>query len=71
MVGGALFVSIGQVTFTTTLAASLVQKVPGVNPAVILSAGANSLKSAVNPAFLEGVLFAYNQVRKVSHSQSY
>ncbi|KAJ7834161.1 DHA14-like major facilitator [Mycena leptocephala] len=64
--GGALFVSIGQVTFTTTLAASLVQKVPGVNPAVILSAGANSLKSAVNPAFLEGVLFAYNQVRKVS-----
>ncbi|KAJ7253911.1 major facilitator superfamily domain-containing protein [Mycena rebaudengoi] len=60
--GGALFVSIGQVTFTTTLAATLVQKkVPGVDPAVILSAGATSLKSAVNPVFLEDVLFAYNQ----------
>jgi hypothetical protein len=72
MVGGALFVSIGQVTFTTTLAATLVQKkVPGVDPAVILSAGATSLKSAVNPVFLEDVLFAYNQVRKASYSSSY
>ncbi|KAF7341341.1 DHA14-like major facilitator [Mycena venus] len=59
--GGALFVSIGQAIFTTTLTTSLVQKVPGVNPAVVLSAGADSLKSAVDPAYLKGVLFAYNQ----------
>ncbi|KAJ7114842.1 putative efflux pump antibiotic resistance protein [Mycena epipterygia] len=59
--GGALFVSIGQATFTTILSKTLVQKVPGVDPAVVLSAGADSLKSAMDPAYLQGVLFAYNQ----------
>ncbi|KAJ6609417.1 major facilitator superfamily domain-containing protein [Mycena sp. CBHHK59/15] len=59
--GGALFVSIGQATFTTILVAGLAQNVPGVDPAVVLSAGADSLKSAVYPAYLESVLFAYNQ----------
>jgi hypothetical protein len=64
--GGALSVSIGQAAFTSRLAASLVQNVPGVNPAAILSAGADSLKAAVDPAHLMGVLFAYNQVRRAS-----
>ncbi|KAJ6554846.1 putative efflux pump antibiotic resistance protein [Mycena capillaripes] len=59
--GGALFVSVGQVTFTTVLAARLVQMVPGVDSAAILSAGADSLKSAVKPEYLAGVLLAYNK----------
>ncbi|KAJ7307782.1 DHA14-like major facilitator [Mycena albidolilacea] len=59
--GGALFVSVGQVTFTSVLVAQLVKMVPGVDPAVILSTGADSVKTVVGPAELKGVLFAYNQ----------
>ncbi|KAJ7198296.1 DHA14-like major facilitator [Mycena pura] len=59
--GGALFVSVGQVMFTSVLVAQLVKMVPGVDPAVILSTGADSIKTVVGPAELKGVLFAYNQ----------
>lgn len=63
-IGGALFVSVGQVMFTSVLVAQLVKMVPSVDPAVILSAGADSIKTVVGPAELKGVLSAYNQVSK-------
>ncbi|KAJ6471584.1 putative efflux pump antibiotic resistance protein [Mycena vitilis] len=59
--GGALFVSVGQVTFTTVLAVRLGKTVPSVDSAAILSAGADSLKSTVKPEYIAGVLSAYNQ----------
>ncbi|KAJ7055580.1 DHA14-like major facilitator [Mycena amicta] len=58
--GGALFISIGQNVFTNKLASGLVARVPGINPALILSAGATSLKSAVSAQDLPAVLLAYN-----------
>ncbi|KAJ7301500.1 major facilitator superfamily domain-containing protein [Mycena albidolilacea] len=53
--------SIAQNVFTTRLEFALVATVPGVSPALVLSAGADSLKDAVAPEFLRGVLIAYNQ----------
>ncbi|KAJ7618867.1 MFS transporter [Mycena polygramma] len=58
--GGALFISIAQNVFTNKLVSGLLAKVPGVSPVLVLSAGATSLKSAVAPEFLAGVLEAYN-----------
>ncbi|KAJ7460118.1 DHA14-like major facilitator [Mycena galericulata] len=59
--GGALFISIAQNVFTNKLVAGLVKSVPGVDPAIVLSAGATSLKDAVAPEFLDAVLFVYNE----------
>ncbi|KAJ6603604.1 putative efflux pump antibiotic resistance protein [Mycena vulgaris] len=59
--GGALFISIAQNVFTNKLVSGLLANVPGVSPVLVLSAGATSLKDAVAPEFLAGVLEAYNQ----------
>ncbi|KAJ6603601.1 major facilitator superfamily transporter [Mycena vulgaris] len=59
--GGALFISIAQNVFANKLVSGLVENVPGVSPKLVLSAGATSLKDAVAPEFLAGVLEAYNQ----------
>ncbi|KAJ7220160.1 major facilitator superfamily domain-containing protein [Mycena pura] len=58
--GGALFLSVGENVFANRLAAGLVARVPGVSPAIVLQAGATSLKTAVDPAFLPAVLEVYN-----------
>ncbi|KAJ7663449.1 major facilitator superfamily domain-containing protein [Mycena rosella] len=59
--GGALFISIAQNVFTNKLVSGLLAKVPSLSPAVVLSAGATSLKTAIDPQFLGGVLEAYNE----------
>jgi len=59
--GGALFISIAQNVFTNKLVSGLLSTVPGVSPQLVLSAGATSLKDAVAPEFLAGVLFVYNE----------
>ncbi|KAJ6605127.1 hypothetical protein B0H10DRAFT_2440230 [Mycena sp. CBHHK59/15] len=60
--GGPLSISIAQNVFTNKLVSGLIRHVPGVSPAaLVLSAGATSLKSAVEPQFLQGVLEAYNE----------
>ncbi|KAJ6608683.1 putative efflux pump antibiotic resistance protein [Mycena sp. CBHHK59/15] len=58
--GGALFISVGQNVFTNKLVSGLASQVPGVNPAIVLSAGATSLKFAVAPQYLPVVLRVYN-----------
>ncbi|KAJ6615069.1 MFS transporter [Mycena sp. CBHHK59/15] len=58
--GGALFISIGQNVFTNKLVSGLAAHVPGVDPALVLSAGATSLKSAVDAQYLPAVLQVYN-----------
>ncbi|KAJ7667073.1 putative MFS multidrug transporter [Mycena rosella] len=58
--GGALFVSVGQNVFTNKLVSGLAQ-VPGVNSAIVLSAGATSLRNSVDAQILPAVLSVYNQ----------
>ncbi|KAJ7901178.1 putative efflux pump antibiotic resistance protein [Mycena olivaceomarginata] len=59
--GGALFISIGQNVFTNKLVSGLISSVPSVSPALVLAAGATSLKNAVPPEFLQDVLVVYNK----------
>ncbi|KAJ7683602.1 major facilitator superfamily domain-containing protein [Mycena rosella] len=46
--GGALFISVGQNVFTNKLVSGLASQVPGVNPAIVLSAGATSLRDSID-----------------------
>jgi Major Facilitator Superfamily len=57
--GGALFMSVAQNTFITKFVDQL-QGIPGVNPAIIGSTGATSLRLQVPPAVLPQVIDAYN-----------
>lgn len=59
--GGALFVSVGQNVFTNRLLAGLKDSAPGIDPQLILRIGATTIKKAVPPNFLPGVLIAYNR----------
>ncbi|KAJ7764878.1 major facilitator superfamily transporter [Mycena metata] len=59
--GGALFVSVGQNIFTNKLTSGLVRNVPGVSPAIVLNAGATSLRDAVDPQYLSAVISVYNE----------
>ncbi|KAJ7661537.1 major facilitator superfamily transporter [Mycena polygramma] len=58
--GGALFVSVAQNVFQNKLAAGLAASVPNVNPAIVLKAGATSLRTAIDAADLPAVLEVYN-----------
>lgn len=58
--GGALFIAVGQNIFTNRLSTNLAANVPVLNPSIVLNTGATSLRSAVDPGSLEGVLVAYN-----------
>ncbi|KAJ7200971.1 hypothetical protein C8J57DRAFT_422073 [Mycena rebaudengoi] len=59
--GGSLFLSVGQNVFTNKLVSGLVSKVSGLSPAVVLGAGATSIRGAVDARFLPDVLGVYNQ----------
>ena len=58
--GGALFISVGQNIFTNRLVTNLAATVPNLNPSIVLQVGATSLRQAVDPSNLSGVLSAYN-----------
>lgn len=58
--GGALFIAVGQNVFTNRLLTNLAANVPVLNPSIVLNTGATSLRTAVDPGSLEGVLVAYN-----------
>lgn len=64
--GGALFVSIGQNTFSNKLVQGLAKYAPSIDPKVVLSLGATSLQSGVEKSVLPGVLKAYNDA--LTHS---
>ncbi|MCJ1262827.1 MFS sugar transporter [Lobaria immixta] len=62
--GGALFISVAQNIFTNRLVSNLLDKVPTLDPSIVLRTGATSLKHAVDADhadLLPGVLFAYNR----------
>ena len=61
--GGALFIAVAQNVFTNRLLSNLLENVPTLDPALVLSTGATSLKKAItdqDPSLLPGVLSAYN-----------
>lgn len=58
--GGALFISVAQNIFTNRLVSNLLEKVPTLDPLIVLQTGATSLKDAVNADLLPDVLLAYN-----------
>ncbi|KAJ7158473.1 major facilitator superfamily domain-containing protein [Mycena filopes] len=60
MMGGSLFVSVAQAAFENRLTSGLRADVPGVDPGVVLRAGATSLKDAVPAALVGEVLEVYN-----------
>ncbi|EED23795.1 conserved hypothetical protein [Talaromyces stipitatus ATCC 10500] len=62
VLGGALFVSVDENVFSNKLVQYIVEYASGVNPAVVLGAGAIGIKQVVDSANLPGVLLAYNSV---------
>jgi len=59
LLGGAVFVSIGQNVFANELVKGLAS-VAGIQPAAVAANGATELRKNVDPAKLTGVLLAYN-----------
>jgi hypothetical protein len=59
--GGALFVSVSQNVFTNRLVSGLLEEARGFDSSMILRLGATTLKKAVPPEYLPGVLIAYNR----------
>ncbi|RDW64086.1 MFS transporter-2 [Coleophoma crateriformis] len=57
----AIMVSVAQNVFTNQLATNLSQYVPGIDPSIVLSAGATEIQSLVPEVFYSAVLFAYNK----------
>ncbi|KAG7007214.1 condensin complex subunit 2 [Physcia stellaris] len=61
--GGALFIGVAQNVFTNRLLSNLLENVPTLNPALVLTTGAVSLKGTITksaPDLLPAVLVAYN-----------
>lgn len=58
--GGAIFVGVAQSVFTNQLVRSIARNVPGLDPALVLSTGATSLKGSLDPQDLAGLREAYN-----------
>ncbi|KAF2765989.1 MFS general substrate transporter [Teratosphaeria nubilosa] len=59
--GGALFISVAQNVFTNRLLANVKSVVPGIDPELVVSAGATSLQSVIPKQFYSGVQVAYNE----------
>jgi len=57
--GGAIAISIAQNIFTNGLTANLPKDAPGVDPQIVIGAGAAYLRKVITPEQLPGVLLAY------------
>lgn len=60
MLGGAIFVSVGQNLFDSKLLTEIVKSVPGLDPQDVLNAGATNLKALIPLQYLPAVLVVYN-----------
>jgi hypothetical protein len=59
--GGAVFVSVGQNILSTRFISGLVAaKIPGLDPGIVVNAGATNIRDMVKPEHLNAVLKAYN-----------
>lgn len=69
-IGGALIVSAAQAAFVNTLISQLLVNSPGIQPAVVLAAGATGLREAFTEAQLPGVLLSYMTALRVAYAIS-
>lgn len=61
MLGGAIFVSVGQNVLDSSLVGSLTELVQGLDPVAIVNTGATEIRDRVPAKYLPEVLIAYNQ----------
>ena len=59
--GGALSISIAQNIFANSLVKEIPKYAPGLDPQVLLMAGATNIRKVVPPELLQGVLEGYNK----------
>lgn len=59
--GAAIFIALGQTTFTNSLGPALEKYAPAVNAQFVINVGATNLRHAVPADELNGVLMAYNK----------
>ena len=59
--GGAVFLSLAQVVFSSGLRAELASYAPNIDSATVVAAGATAVRHVVPPASLPGVLMAYSK----------
>jgi len=59
--GGAVFLSIDQIIFSTSLKHYLVQYAPNIDPEVIIAAGAVGFRGVVPEEAWDGVIMAYSK----------
>jgi hypothetical protein len=58
---GALFLSFAETIFSNSLVSGLANFAPTVDAEAVITAGASSFRSLLEPGQLESVLLAYNQ----------
>jgi hypothetical protein len=58
--GAGVFLTVAQTIFSNSLQDTIVQYAPGVDPGVVLVAGAAGIRSVVSGQQLVGVLLAYS-----------
>jgi hypothetical protein len=59
--GGAIFLGVSEIAFNTELPKALAKYAPGVDPEVVITAGARDVRSVVPDRLLPGVLIAYSK----------
>lgn len=59
--GGAVFVSVGQNILSSRFISGLAAaKIPGLDPGIVVNAGATNIRDMVKPEYLDAILKAYN-----------
>jgi MFS transporter, DHA2 family, glioxin efflux transporter len=69
-IGGALLVSAAQAAFVNTLVSQVLINSPGINPALVVAAGATGLRDAFTEAQLPKILLSYMAALRVAYSIS-
>jgi MFS transporter, DHA2 family, glioxin efflux transporter len=69
-IGGALLVSATQAAFVNTLVSQIKLNSPGINPALVVAAGATGLRNAFTESQLPGLLVSYMAALRVAYAIS-
>lgn len=59
--GSAVFLSLAEVIFNSSLRHEITKYAPGIDPEVVIAAGATAVREAVPATSLQGVLLAYSK----------
>jgi MFS transporter, DHA2 family, glioxin efflux transporter len=67
-IGGAFFVSAGEVAFTNTLTGRLPVRAPSVTPASVVAAGVTQIRAMFSASAVPGIILAYMDGLKVAYA---